>query len=72
MDVQIVVQINNSSDQRPTRWFAVPSTLTGIETHDPNVLETARGGRVLGYTSGRSRHRLDAKDVACVNMRDWS
>ncbi|RDX43400.1 hypothetical protein OH76DRAFT_1410189 [Lentinus brumalis] len=51
------------------RRSATPKSRTATA---PNVLETARGGHVLGYTSGCWCHRLDLKDVACVNMRDSS
>ena len=38
---------------------------------ESNVLETPKG-HVLGMTGERGCHRLDLKDVACVNMRDSS
>ncbi|KAI0631200.1 hypothetical protein C8Q77DRAFT_192588 [Trametes polyzona] len=42
------------------------------QTRSKRPRDRLEGGHVLGYTSGRWCHRLDVKDVACVNMRDSS
>ncbi|KAI0919118.1 hypothetical protein AcV5_002117 [Taiwanofungus camphoratus] len=70
--IMLLHQINkkNPSDIRPTRWKVHRATQKSTQQTNQTSSSASKETYVLSVTSERCCHRLDLKDVACVNMRD--